>query len=182
MRASSRDRGFIKLGGKLVARDIRRAVAFSVEQHFAARDGCLRRFRACRPRRAEAEGVRSRRAIRRHDARVWPGRPAIRSILMFVEARRAQQRQFRARRSPRCACGRCAPIRAATKDCTPRLTRLMPARAQAAARSLCDRAGRDFDGRFLPVPAAWNRRPAGIKKGLDRDRCGAMPLGVPPPR
>ncbi len=127
-------RSLIKLGRKLVARDVGRAVAFPVEQDLAAQAGCLRRFRAYRPRRAEAQGARSTTNDSAHDARVCPGRPAIKSILIL--ARPAERSIAISRSTISAVCLR--PVRAnsrCTNDCTPRLTRLIPARTHAAARS-----------------------------------------------
>ena len=101
---------------------------------FRRRAGCRRRPPAYRRKRAAGRDAMAAARDSAQLASVWPGSPAMRSILMlWMPCARS--------RATSCAtisavCFR--PVRASScrmNDCTPRLTRLMPARSQASTRS-----------------------------------------------
>ena len=92
--------------------------------------GCRHPLPACRRRRGALRAQQERPAKSARIPAVWPGRPAIRSTLMF---------EMPSSRNIATSCATVAascrrPVRASsprTNDCTPRLTRFIPSRRQA---------------------------------------------------
>ena len=121
--------------------------------------GCRRPLPACRRRRAA--GCEALDPVERFaPTGARSGRkPGDQIDIDVVDAGRAQTSRFRQRRSRRYACGRCARSPARTNDCTPRLTRLIPARAPGARLLRVMVPGAASSGRFVPGPA-WESAPA----------------------